>query len=187
MRTIWQGTDSLLLVSNPKQLTLKDRYYSIKLRVFARLSDKFAVEHYCCGELVKDNLSKFKMKKPLILFKTPIDKDLKVEKKKHKEFNLLYYFPKKRTKLREWIYGWDIFKEIRKQFPDINYIIVDGSKDMKEVYPYIDLLIRCNRHDGESRMVEECKMNNIPYIYTKENPSINYFVEEIKKILWKQE
>jgi len=184
MRTIWQGSDSLLLVKFPKQLDWKDYIYAIKLRIFAKFCDKFACEHYCCGELTMNNLKEFGMKKPLIDFRTPIDQSLKIDKIQHDTFNILYYFPK-RTKLREWIYGWDIFSKIRTHFnanDGIRFIIVSGKNDMKNVYPYIDLMIRPNRHDGYSRMVGECELNDIPYYWSNENPKILEIVNLINKM-----
>lgn len=181
MKTVWQGTDSLLLVKFPKELTWKDYIYAIKLRIFARFCDKFAVMHYCCGKLPMSNLRKFGMKKPLVDFKTPLDQSLKVDKIPHTAFNILYYFPE-RTKLREWIYGWNIFEEVRYYFEDddrIQFIIVDGSDDMKEIYPYIDLMIRPNRHDGYPRMVAECEMNDIPYYWSNENPKLLDIIDKI--------
>lgn len=180
MRTIWQGTDSLLLVKLPKQLTLIERYYAIKLRLFASLCDKFATEHYCCGILVADNLKMFGMKKKLVMFQTPIDQSLKVEKIPHWGFNVLYYFPKKVTDFRKWIYGYDIFIRLKESIPNAIFIVADGTKDMREIYPIVDLLIRPNRHDGDSRMVRECELNDIPHIYTLENPSFEYFKTQIE-------
>ena len=184
MKAIWQGTDSLLLIRMPKQLMLLDKYYVLKLRLFARIVDKFVTQHYCCGELTRKNLKEFGMKKPLIDYRTPIDQSLKVSKIPHDTFNILYYFPK-RTKFREWLYGWDIFSKVRSHFETndgIRFIIVSGKDDMKNVYPYIDLMIRPNRHDGFPRMVGECELNDIPYYWSNENPKILEIVNLINKM-----
>ena len=44
---------------------------------------------------------------------------------------------------------------------------------MEEVFPIIDLYIHPNRHDGYSRLIRECDIQNIPYYWTHENPNYN--------------
>ena len=176
MKAIWNGTDSLFLVKFPKQLKRTKIFYVFSLRVFARLCDIFAYEHYYLGPLVYRNLCKFGMKKPLILYKSPIlDIDIKLES--HSGFNVLYYYPKKDTKFNRWLYGFDIYEGLLNE--GFNFIVVDGSHDMNKIYPVIDVLIRPNRHDGDPRMVRECNKIGIPVIHTYENPSILQFKESL--------
>lgn len=185
MKLIWQGTDSLFLVKFPKQLKRTKIFYVMVLRLFAKLSDIFVQEHYVCGDLVSKNLTKFGMKKRLKQFTDiPFYPD-KIAKKPHNGFNILYYFPKKDTKFNRWLYGYDIYQDINNHFKsnsDINFIIVDGTSDMSTIYPIIDLLIRPNRHDGIPRMVEECKLNNIPYLWSNENPDKSMFINTIQSL-----
>lgn len=184
MRIIWQGTDSLFLVKFPKQLKKKKIFYVMALRIFARLTDFFSCEHFACGILVENNLRKFGMKKPIKQYKSP-PKFIDIVRQDHSGFNILYYLPKNANAFRKWLYGYDIFLEIEKYFKSCkkwNIFIVDGSYDMNKIYPIIDCLIRPNRHDGISRMISECKEIGIPYIWSQENPDLEYFIEKIRDI-----
>lgn len=178
MKIIWQGSDSLLLVRFPPQLTWRDYIYAIKLRIIAKIVDRVAQAHYSCGPLVTRNLKRFGVRKPIVYYEDSIN-TTPIVKKSHEGFNVLYYFPKERTKFREWIYGWDVFCAIRDKLPYINFIIVDGTHNMNEVYPIVDLMIRPCNHDGHSRMIRECILHHIPYAYTMENPDTDLFILEI--------
>ena len=180
MKIIWTGTDSLFLVKFPKQQRWIKIFYIIALRVFARLSDIFTQEHYSCGELVEKNLKKFGMKKKIKLFKDSIQY-CNIERIKHDSFNILYYCPDNK-KFNKWLYGWDIFIELNNSMPEFNFIHVNGKYDLKDVYSFTDILIRPNRHDGHPRMIDECIMIGIPYIWTSENPSLEYFKDGIMNI-----
>lgn len=181
MKIIWQGTDSLFLVKFPKQLKWTKIFYVMALRVFAKLTDIFAQEHYACGELVDNNIHKFGMRKKVIRFKDLLLYPAKIQKKQHEGFNVLYYFPKKDTCFNRWLYGYDIYLGLLIELivPNIHFIVVDGTKDMNAIYPLVDVLIRPNRHDGHPRMIDECILNGIPYIYTKQNPTLEYFKNQI--------
>lgn len=187
MKAIWTGTDALFLVKIPKQTYLVDKYYALKLRLWGRLVDYFAKEHYACGEIVARDLKQFGMKKKIKLFVNPILYPIKIKKKTHEAFNILYYCYKKESRFNRWIYGYDIFEylksTIEKSYDNVNFIMVDGNSDMNEIYSITDLLIRPNRHDGEPRMVIECNLNEIPVIATKENPDKEYFLNEIIKLI----
>jgi hypothetical protein len=178
MKTIWQGTDAFLLNRMPKELSLREKYYTIKTRIFARLVDKFSTEHYACGPLVAEDLKKFGMKKPIKYFQDFYN-EYRFVKLSHEGFNVLYYFPK-RNRFREWLYGWDIFEKVKEHFPQINFIVVDGSHDMSKIYPIVDFMIRPCRNDGLPRMVKECEVNNIPYLWTRQNPEADKFIKAIE-------
>lgn len=184
MKAIWTGTDSLFLVRFPKQLKKTKIFYVLALRLFARITDFFAQEHYSCGELVENNLRKFGMKKKIAQFEDILWYPDKIEKKPHEGINVLYYYPKKDTKFNRWLYGKDVFEKIRfyvdRYCENVNFIVVDGTANMKEIYPIVDILIRPNRHDGHPRMVDECSLNGIKVFSTKENP---YFAEFFEKIV----
>jgi hypothetical protein len=189
MKIIWQGTDSLYLVKFPKQLKWTKIFYIIALRVFAKLGDIITAEHLCCGPLVKKNLVKFGMKKPLIDYASPIHIP-QMQKTIHSTFNILYYKINK-TRMQQWLYGYDIYLQIKKYYRneiDINFIEVDGSFHMGNIYPITDLYIRPNRHDGNPRMKREAETYGISTICTLENPDINYFLEHIslKYKLWRK-
>ena len=184
MKLIWTGTDSLFLVRFPKQLRWTKIFYVLGLRLFARLSDLFVQENYACGELVASNVKKFGLKKRVVLFQDRLCYPHKMAKIPHEGFNVLYYYPAKNTLFNQWLYGFDVYLGIIMElipFLDIKFVVVDGSQNMTDIYPKIDLMIRPNRHDGHPRMVDECKLNNIPYIWTAQNPDVMTFVDQILK------
>lgn len=181
MKIIWTGTDSLFLVKFPKQLKWSKIFYVLALRIFARITDIFTQEHYACGELVYKNLTKFGFNKKIVYFKDVLNYDY-VVKKTHEGFNILYYFPKRNTRFTRWLYGRDVYENIKKLlnfYSDIHFIEVDGSQDLNEIYPVTDMLIRPNRHDGHPRMVDECMINEIPCVASKQNPMTGYFIFQI--------
>ncbi len=86
-----------------------------------------------------------------------------------KQLNILVYYPGKAPKRINagWLYGFDIVKELVKKHPEWNFSIVDGSQ--KNIYKNINVYLRPSRHDGASRMIEECKFLGIPYIWSYES------------------
>lgn len=182
MKIIWQGTDSYLLNKFPRQMKWSKIFYVSALRLFAKISDIFAQEHYSCGQRVENNLKRFGIKKPIKQFKDIVWYPNKFKKKAHKEFNVLYYFPSN-TKWNRWLYGYDFFivvKDILAYNQNIRFIVVDGSQDMNKIYPITDFMIRPTRHDGHPRMIDECIINDIPYYYSEDgNPSVIYICRQI--------
>ena len=89
-------------------------------------------------------------------------------------------FPGGRKRI-EWTYGYDIYKKIKKKlWPKIDFIEVYGEEDMNRIYPIVDLYIRPTRSDGRPRMIDECKISKIPYIFSRDgNPDSEEFINEI--------
>ncbi len=108
-------------------------------------------------------------------------------KKEHNGINVAYYYPGDRgnKKFKQWVYGKDIIDQIISMFPGVNWIQLDGTKDICEIYPILDGYIRPNRHDGFPLIIIECLILNIPYYWNEEfHPSIGgvyFFVLKIKK------
>jgi len=186
MKLIWTGTDSLLLRKFPKQMRFIEYWYVIKIRLFARWADRKVQAHYYCGDLVKSNLRDFGMKKPIEKFIDPVQYSRKLEKISHEGFNILYYYPWNHTPFKDWIYGYDIYRDLKQRFEDthkdINFIYVFGSTNMRDIFPMIDLYIRPNRHDGHPRLIDECIIQDIPYLHTFENPDLQHFIINIKQL-----
>lgn len=180
MKIIWTGTDSLFLVKFPKAQSLRKLPYIMALRIFAKLSDVFTQEHYVCGELVAKNIKKFGMKKKIVFFHDLIKYLDKYEKQDHDGFNILYYIPNLK-RFNRWLYGYDEFSKIKEALIDydINFIVVDGSLDMAEIYPIIDLYLRPHNHDGQPRIIDECINNEIPFIWFNQKPDVEYCIKEI--------
>ena len=65
---------------------------------------------------------------------------------------------------------------------NINFIVVDGSRNMKDVFPVVDFYLRPNRHDGASRLRRECEIQEIPYYWTRRDPSVKEAMEAIYEV-----
>jgi len=165
----WLGTDALTLVNNPpsssKLWHIKLFLYRIKWKL---LRGRF--EHWSVHKNLNVYLELFNINAKLVV-DPPMYPD-KVEKKRHEKFNVLYYRPKPVNlggqKYIDWYYGYEIFTDLKdyfKYFPLITFIETDGTTDMRTIYPYVDCYIRPNNWDGMPRMVLECQLNDIPYMW----------------------
>jgi hypothetical protein len=122
------------------------------------------------------------LKKKAVRFEDRLCYPDKIAKIPHEGFNILYYYPNKNTTWNQYLYGFDIYLGVIMElipFLDIKFVVVGGSQNMADIYPKIDLMIRPCRHDGHPRMVDECKLNDIPYIWTNQNPDVETFVKQI--------
>jgi len=182
MYLTWTGSDVLFATSFPKHSRKIKYVYMLGMRLFAKLADKFVQKHVVVSEHLIKELTPLRLKKPIEVRNNPVFYPEPFEKKKHRTFNLIYYYPgdKKNRPFNRWLYGYDIMLTIKEMFPKINIIVIDGSLNMKWVYPFADFCARPNRHDGDSRMIRECQINNIPYYHSKENPSLKELHDKIK-------
>lgn len=182
MKLYWTGTDSLMLIDYSMRKWRKKPYWFV-FRKLIKILDVFIQEHYCISENIAKNLKKFGTNKPIKIVDTYVYYPDKFEKTTHEGFNVIYYNPKVRTdhEFSRWLYGLDIIEEVKKRVPDVNFIELDGTMDMAEIYPIADFMIRPNRHDGSSRIRLECEINNIPYYWTngETKPSVNECIKAI--------
>ena len=172
MNITWTGTDSLMLIDLSKRDWTKRPYWLV-FRIIARFIDLYCQSHIAVNQQVKDNLVRFGMRRKITIKENPVLHPIKYPKIKHDGFNILYYFPRGAMDLNflKWLYGYDIFKDIQNSNQEYNFIVVDGSQDMSEIYPIVDFCIRPNRHDGSPRMIRECIINDIPFYHSITNPS----------------
>ena len=167
------------------------RPYWFVFRILVRILDRFFVqEHYCDSYTVAHNLHKAKVKQKVSVFKDRIQHTERYPRVVHDTFNILYYYPKNRKggddEFTRWLYGIDIIDEIKFHYqenPNIRFIEVCGNNDMYSIYQYTDFLLRPNRHDGASRMRQECEVQGIPYYWTNGTtvPSFEKAVYHINK------
>lgn len=154
--------------------SFRHRVYWRVARMAVRLIDFFVQCHIVNSRQVHQNLNAFGIKKPVEYMITPVKYASPFPKQKHDGFNVLYYFPDwANDGFSKWLYGYDIFMKLKEniQLPGINFIVVNGDSDMTEIYPITDFYLRCNRHDGNSRMIRECDIQNILYYWSSKDPS----------------
>lgn len=185
MKLFWQGTDSLMLVDYSMRRWVKRPYWWL-FRRFVRLSEFFVVEHYCDSVNIVQNLRRFNLKRPITVKPDHLLHTKFYNKKPHKSFNILYYCPMGGdVDFRKWLYGYDFFKEVQNALieENVKFIFIDGRGDMEYIFPYVDFYLRPNRHDGASRLRQECELQNIPYYWTQKNPTVDGAIKEIRKHL----
>jgi len=181
MKLFWTGTDSLMLVDYSMRRPIKRVYWWLFRRLI-RIMDYFIEGHYCDAENVKDNVLTFGTSKWVTVMPDTLKYTEKFDKEAHDKFTVLYYFPKGGDRqFNEWLYGYDIFLQVKERFPELNYIVADGSYCMRYVYPVVDFYLRPNRHDGASRMRQECEIQDIPYYWTKRDPGVEEAITKIKE------
>lgn len=184
------GTDALKLDTFPPGKW----YWSIRIvieRILFKLIEPLFSEHWIVHERLRKHLLNFGISNRKI--KVVIDPPLYPEpfpKEKHEGFNILFYCPPGTdTIFTQWKYGTDILDEVDdyllldSSIPiDYYWILVDGSEDMSKIYPIVDCYVRPSRHDGEPRMVLECKINKIPYYYSEDgNPKVEDIIKFIEE------
>lgn len=189
MKLMWTGSDVLFatrLVGGKKFPTKITKYpYFLGMTVFSKLADKFVEGHYVVSEHLKSELQPLKLRKPIKVLVDPPKSLTGVVRKPHKGFNILYYRPVgANQKFIDWVYGYDVATEASERLPD-NCAISEcnGNSNMDEVYPYVDFVIRPNRHDGNPRMVMECEQLGIPYYWSKENPNIEDVLNKLHEVI----
>ena len=186
MKLFWLGSDVLFatrLVGGKKFPTKITKYpYFLGMTVFSKLADKFVEGHYVVSEHLKSELQPLKLRKPIKVLADPPKSLTGVVRKPHNGFNILYYRPVgANQKFIDWVYGKNVASEVGERLPDNCSISeCNGNMNMDEVYPYIDFVLRPNRHDGNPRMIMECEQLGIPYYWSKENPCIEDALMAIK-------
>lgn len=165
----WTGTDALKLVMYPPG----PWWWHVKIfleRALWYLVEPMIWEHWVVDENLVSHLCEFGIEKHKIKVRhDPVKYPRPVKKEPHDKFTVMYYYPGDRgnAKFKRWVYGMDIIEYLKSLF-DPNKIIwieADGSLDMYKIYAVTDLYIRPTRHDGRPRMIDECKINGIEYIY----------------------
>ena len=186
MKLLFTGSDVLLLNKFPKQLSKRKLSYVLFYRLVVRLAQYCIEENWVGCDHLEPELKQFGMRKQIKIFESPLYYDDKYKKKPHKGFNVLYYWHKSEDiEWSKWIYGYDIYCQIKQLLKscrfNINFIECTGECNMSDIYPITDFYLRCNRHDGNPRIVRECKIQDIPYYWSYENPNIYQIITQIIK------
>jgi len=155
--------------------------YILFVRLRAYLMKPFVSEYWVDHNYLRYFIFHFNPKAKMRVVPDTLLHIEKYPKRKHLTKNVMYYYPANeynKTYCR-WCYGKDIIDTLKSEFTDFNWIRVDGKLDMKKVFPVIDFYIRPNRHDGASRLVQECEIQGIPYYHSHHDPDI----DEIRTML----
>lgn len=205
-KLLFTGSDVLYatrLIGGVKFPTKWTKYlYFAAMTVFAKIADLFVECHYVVSDHLIRELQILKLKKQIkVLVDPPADME-GIEKKPHKGINILYYCGKGgNQKFKNWVYGKDIVEQFWvRNLDEIEYCLikdeieyisktdgiriieVNGSADLRKIYPFVDFYIRPCRHDGAPRMIMECQKLGIPYYWSKENPNLKIMERRVKEL-----
>jgi hypothetical protein len=185
MKILWTGTDALMMHDISKRKLRKKPFWLV-LRMVMKFLDRVYVEnHFVNAEWIRHELLQSGFKRPIQIMMTPLKYNKPFPKREHDTVNVLYYKPpRKDLKWRDWLYGIDLIEKLMEEYKGrVNFIGVDQSFDMKHVFPFVDLYIRPNRHDGYSRLIRECDIQGIPYYWSYENPSYTKMKEVLDEVI----
>ena len=178
----WVGTDVWLLWAFPKG---RGKLSVLKHRLKYHLTKFFVSENWVTSERLKDEFVSCGGKRDSVKYHIRGMLTEKVQKKAHDLVNIAYYWPSDSGEFQRYIYGLDLIEKLELMFPYpiVNWIPLDGKFTMREVYSIVDAMIRPSRHDGRPRIIEECKINSIPYYYSENGApdleDMSNFVQEI--------
>ena len=154
--------------------------------IFAKIADLFIQKHLVVSWHLIEELAPLRLKKPIEVRDNPVLHSEKYPKQEHEEFNILYYRGITSNQVfMDWLYGYDIMQQLKKDMPEITVIEINGKADMSIVFPHIDFYARPNRHDGCPRLTRECDIQDIPYYHSYSNPSLIDLKDAIKKTIIK--
>ena len=180
------GTDALLISRWNFPCRLHRRLYQIYFRVRTWVLDFFVDEYWVPHADLVNELRSAGIMKPIEIRKLDLKYLEKIEKIEHDTFNILFYWPGDRgnAKMWRWIYGYDVFLEIKKKLDTkVFWIIVRGGADLEGIFPRVDFYLRVNRHDGYSRLIDECDIQEIPYYWSRTEPDIEKALAAIEKTI----
>lgn len=182
MKILWTGSDTLFQIKFPPGIRFRFKVKILIERIVMRIVSIFVQEHYVDHKFLKYHLLE-KGYKNIRVVPDKMQHDKSYPKIEHKGFNILFYYPKgkKNKEFIRWLYGIDIYERLRDELNGVNWIVVNGDSDMSKIYPVTDFYLRPTRHDGASRMRQECEIQKIPYYWSQENPDIEEIKEEIDR------
>ncbi len=176
----WVGSDVLLLHEFPPG---RGKLSVFRHRLLYHLTKLFVTENWITAERLRDEFEACGGKKAFVRYHIEGMLMKKVVKIKHEGVNVAWYVTNS-SKSARWKYGVDLVEELMLRFYDVNWIKLDGTLDMREVFPYLDAYIRPSRHDGRPRLVIECQTQGIPYYWSENGePDLDEMFEFVKKIV----
>lgn len=184
----WVGTDVWLLFAFPRG---RGKLSVIKHRLIYHLTKFFVSENWLTSERLKDEFISCGGQKSVVRYYISGVITEKVEKVAHSEVNIAYYLPKPGGESQKFTYGFDLIYKLAELFPEVTWCMLDGSfskSDMKAIYSILDGCVRPNRHDGRPRILEECKINSIPFYHSADGrPDLDEMVKFVRSVIWRKQ
>lgn len=183
-KLIFTGSDVLYatrLIGGKKFPTKYSKYiYFACMTLFVKICDIFVECFYVVSDHLIEELSPLKLKKKILVLVDP-PRNVSTEKRiPHEGFCVLYYRPiGSNQKFLDWVYGYDVVVELMDIFSGSGIWFKGVSGKESNVYEVADFYLRCNRHDGNPRMIMECEQLGIPYYWSKSDPDMELAIHEI--------
>jgi glycosyltransferase involved in cell wall biosynthesis len=179
----WLGTDVWLLWAFPKG---RGRLSVIKHRLKYHLTKFLVTENWVTSEILEEELIACHVRRTKVRYHIRGMLTEKIKKIPHDLVNIAYYYPKNSGDFQRYVYGIDLIEKLELMFPYpiVNWIPLDGKFTMREVYSIVDAVVRPSRHDGRPRILEECKLNSIPYYWSESGtPDLDSMSEFVTKVI----
>ena len=189
----WGGTDALKLVCFPPTKQYSWYLKIIVERILWKILEPLTREHWIDHEDLAADLISFGIKKEKIsIHSDPIWPDkLEHGRDCHLFFSVAYYrVIDKNQVFKDWLYGYDIIEHLKKLHPAWNWMEIRPTHSKRIILWTLrcsDVYIRPNRHDGNSRLAEFCRANNIPVWHSRKLPNmplLNRWLEN-EELSWK--
>lgn len=160
----WVGTDVLTAAAAFKSGNYRKDYIENAI-------------HFCEVNWIQDELKAIGIKAEIVNFAS-FDNKFQLEKPASEKFTVLTYIPNERSDF----YGPDLFLNVAKSFPDINFLIAGTTakqyqplpknvkalgwvKDMDSLYANVHVCVRIPEHDGLSTFILESLARGKDVIY----------------------
>lgn len=182
----WLGSDVFILLTFPPgRGKLSLLRYRFKHFVTKRLVD---ANWFDSKRLLIEYTEKFKCRNPQEKHHILNMLTEKVSKRKHEGINIAYYWPKKSNQYYEYLYGIDLIEKLILLYPEAHWLRLNGALkpqvEMKMFLPIVDAYIRPSRHDGGSRLVRECRLNDIPVYWSEDGkPTLKEICKFVETII----
>lgn len=180
----WVGTDVWLLYAWPPG---RGKLSILWHRIKYWLLDRFVDENWLTSIHLKDEFEEFcNGKKAVVRWHIQGMLTEKLPKKPDSKISIAYYHPKENTIFQREVYGIDLIERLMPLYPEVNWIRLDGTKNMREIFPILTAYLRPTRHDGRSRLLAECQIQDIPYYWSGHGqPSIAEMKRFVDNIILK--
>ncbi len=179
----WLGSDVWLLWAFPYG---RGKFTVMRTRIKHFITKFFVDENWFDSErLLREYTGKFGMRRCTEKHHIRGMFCNKIEKIPHDgALNVAFYWPKNCSDYQCELYGINLIQQLVAFYQQVNWIALDGSRDMRKIYPMLDAYIRPTRHDGGSRLIRECRLNEIPFYWSEDGkPDLDAMCKFVEKIM----
>jgi hypothetical protein len=117
--------------------------YITFIKIRAWLLRLFIQEYWVDSEYLIPFIKKFNPSAKTRVVEDEIKYNTRLLKTAHNQFTVMYYYPKNEYNKSYvyWVYGMDIIERLIVMFPEFNWVKVDGTQNLTEIFPAIDVYL----------------------------------------------